>query len=84
MAHVVARYLVFYRQLPAELEKFVLTDGYMFILKDGIKVQATQVFNPRLTITVQENPKQDSKKRVEKLEKVLKQLLATNQIIEFK
>lgn len=73
------KYAVYYHEIPLLLELFIKKDGNMGVTKDGVHKGLGHAC-PRLTITVNPGAIDTDRERLRRLEELLTELSANNQI----
>lgn len=78
------KYAIYYREIPAFLDLFIIKDGNIKFVKDGLKEFSKGHRCPRMSVIVEPtgNESQD-RERLRKLEALLDELQANNQIVGY-
>jgi hypothetical protein len=78
---IIAGY-VYYRDIPAALTMFVSSNASFSYTKDGV-MKGVGHNCPRITITYKPKTPQEDTKCLERLERLLADLLSNNQIVDY-
>lgn len=81
---VIARFVVYYQELPARLLDHLSSDGFTTITKDGARPTPAGVNRPRITLLVQQGgDRSDDRRRVSALSRILDQLERSGEIVSY-
>ena len=81
---IIAKFVVFYRDMPVILETTLNQDVRTSFIKDGVKDFSDGHKSPRLTIVLAESEFKSDRDRIDTLSALLENLEKNNQIVGFR